>query len=163
MTEVHDNQRKGVATADREARFVRIRELVEADLSRGQLYPRRRYVLALVEQFAISDRVGYQDVAEVWAELRGSHDARVSKARARILAKLDDYVDELWDLYEECRAEGDRGTARAVLGDLAKARDLLAPDRVHVTVTPAFDVARLPLDEQRALLEGIRKARAGDN
>ncbi len=162
MVDDDDHGRRGNDSSQREERFARVRDMLAADLARGRIHAKRRYVLVLVEEFKISKRVGYQDVADVWEELRSSHDAEVRKASVRVLAKLEDYVDELWDLYQECRDEGDRGTARGVLADLAKARDLLGPDRVDVTVRSGFDVTKLPLDEQRALLEGIRKARVDE-
>jgi hypothetical protein len=162
VTEVHENQRRGTDGAGREERLTRVRDMIATDLARGRLRGKHVYVSVIEQEFGIARRTGYDDVDEVWDEIRQSEDRRVVAAQRRILARLDDYVGELWDLYQECRAEGDRGNARAVLADLAKARDLLAPEKLEVTIAPAFDTSKLTLDEKRDLLAGIRKARVDE-
>lgn len=151
----------------RDQRLYRMRELISEDLAEGLLRNRSAYAAAIVEEFDVSPRTALHDYDTVWRHLRATRDADLIRAQREILARLDDYVHELADLYAECRADPDRpgalAAALATLKEMAKARDLLTPEKIEVTVKPAFDVGRLSLDERRAMLDGIRKARSGDD
>lgn len=82
----------------------------------------------IADEFGVSIRTGYFDFEAVWQEIRRTHAAEIEQLQATIIAKLGDYLIELYDLYTEARIEGDRRIALDTLKEIAKARELLAPE-----------------------------------
>lgn len=155
----------GGRLAPQQQRRDRCRELILETLAARTPISATRIARQICEEFkGTALRTGYSDFNAVWAEIRVAHAEQITAINSRICAHLDEYVAELHDLYLECR-EGfepaDRKTALDALKEMGKARQLLDPDRVDVTIrpAPALNFDALPIAERRLVLDGIRKAR----
>lgn len=139
----------------------RARELILEHIESRIPFTQTTIAQTLAVEFEIGVRACRFDFNAVIDDVRRIYASQIDDINARIIAEHNAYIAELWDFYQDARDAGDRKPALDALKEIGKVRQLLAPDRVDVTVTvqPKLNVAALPVEERRALLAGIRKAR----